>query len=400
MTVLEINSMPVGSTGKIMFDIGSLAKKNKINVFYAFPEFDAPIPDNHIEDSYVIGNKAEIMISHVLGRVTGYNDCFSYFSTKQLLKHIEKINPDIIHMHNLHNCYLNLELLFTYVKQHDIKIVWTLHDCWSFTGGCPHFTLIGCEKWKTECYQCPQLSRYPKSYRDKSKQLFRIKRKNFTDIKHLTIVTPSHWLANMVNQSFLKNYPVKVIHNGIDLNIFHANSQNIHNELCEKNQILILGVAFRWDERKGLNTFIELSKMLDKKYQILLLGIDENTRKNLPENIKTIQKITDQYKLAQYYSAADIFINPTLEDNYPTTNLEAIACGTPVITYDTGGSPESVTADVGKVVEQNNTIGLCEAIDSVSRELEKYSINCQKKSEEFCRNNMCQAYVNLYCSET
>lgn len=396
MKVLQINSMPVGSTGKIMFDIGGCAVRNGIEMHYAYPTFDAPVPEEHKQDSYVIGNYMDSVISHILGRITGYNDCFSHHSTKAFIRYIEQLKPDILHLHNLHNCYLNLNMLFQYLKEKKLPVIWTLHDCWSFTGGCPYFTLEACEKWKEECHGCTQLKRYPKRYLDKSRQLFYKKKTLFNGMQDVILVTPSEWLSNLVKVSFLESYPCKVIRNGIDLKAFGVSTVDIRKQICAENKILILGCAYKWEKRKGLDSFIELANCIDDNYRIVLVGIDKKAEREIPHNIIAIPRITDRSKLCQFYTAADVFVNPTLEDNYPTTNLEAIACGTPVVTFNTGGSPETVNDQTGAVVAVGDVKEMYKKIQYIVANLRKYSTCCLQYAEEHDKAKMAAAYVKLY----
>ena len=258
--------------------------------------------------------------------------------------------------------------------------------------------MIKCDKWKTGCYRCPQYKEYPKSLFDNSKKMYRLKKKLFTGVENMTIVTPSEWLADLVKQSFLKYYPVKVIHNGIDLNIFKPTPSDFKEKYnIPDSKHILLGVAFGWGKRKGLDVFIELAKRLDyNKYQIVLVGTDDITDKQLPTEIISIHRTQNQQELAEIYTAADVFVNPTREENYPTVNMEAIACGTPIITFKTGGSPEIITEKTGVVVD-------CDDIDAMQKEIKRIceikpftKEDCINQAKLFDMNDRFQEYVDLY----
>ena len=398
MKVVQINGGVFGSTGRIMFGIAKNAKIKDIEIKCFSP---VTTTNRNKEPNFPyekIGTFRSRQANTLFDRITGYNGCSSYFATKKLLFQITKFHPDILHFHNLHNSYVNLSMLFNYIKQKHIPVIWTLHDCWAFTGHCPYFTMAKCEKWKTGCYRCPQYKDYPKSLFDNSKKMYRLKKKWFTGVENMTIVTPSQWLADLVKQSFLKDYPVKVIHNGIDLNVFKPTPSDfkVKYNIPESKHIL-LGVAFGWGKRKGLDVFIELAKRLDyNKYQIVLVGTDDKTDKQLPAEIISIHRTQNQQELAEIYTAADLFVNPTREENYPTVNMEAIACGTPVITFRTGGSPEIITDETGVVVD-------CDDIDAMQKEIERIcetklfaKENCLNQAKLFDMNDRFQEYVNLY----
>lgn len=345
---------------------------------------------------YQIGCYVSKAIDIFLSKTTGLVGFFSILPTALFLSKIKRYQPDIIHLHNLHGWYINLPMLFNYIKKHNIRVVWTLHDCWAFTGQCPHFTIAKCDKWKTGCHNCPQYRLYPGSYVDRTKTMYNHKKKWFTGVQDLTIVTPSQWLANLVKESYLKDYPVKVINNGIDLSVFRHTASDFRDKHNCKDKILLLGVAFGWGKRKGLDVFIELAKRLDEKYQIVLVGTDDDVEKELPNNVISIRRTQNQTELAKIYTAADIFVNPTREDNFPTVNIEAIACGTPVITFDTGGSPECIDQSCGSVIP-------CDDIDKMEREIirigtqKPYSKEaCIARAMKFDMNDKFIEYVNLY----
>ena len=326
----------------------------------------------------------------------------SKHATKKLLKFLDKINPDIVHLHNIHGYYLNIELLFNYLKEKQIRVIWTLHDCWSFTGQCAFFDYVGCDKWQTECKNCPMLSEYPKSFVDSSKWNYQKKKELFTGL-NITLVTPSKWLASLVKNSYLKVYDVKVINNGIDLNVFKPTPSNFREKYCLKDKKMILGVAGVWDRRKGLNDFIELSKLLDDNYVIVLVGLNDKQLDLLPHNIIGIKRTENQQELAGLYTTADVFFNPTYEDNYPTVNLESLACGTPVITYDTGGSPEFVDFFDSHYHPVISKAKLCDEdfnyiVDNINNCMrQKRIINLiDKKKLHF--SNMVSAYIEIYKS--
>ena len=264
------------------------------------------------------------------------------------------------------------------------------------TGQCAYFDLIHCDKWKIQCQRCPQFrNAYPYSlFKDNSFQNYINKRNAFQGVTNLTVVTPSHWLANLVKQSFLSSYPVKIIPNGIDLSIFKP-SENV----CLSPQY-ILGVANIWDHRKGLSFFIELASLLDETLSIILIGTTVSQKhkieKNTHHKIKCITHTNNQKELSVYYSNALAFVNPTLEDTFPTTNLEALACGTPVITFNTGGSPEAISDDCGIVVKEKTSKALFQAIMSLKNSTKISSIACRQKALEYGSEAKYDQYIKLY----
>lgn len=396
MKIAEINSCNFGSTGNIMLEIAKTARNCSHTVCVSYPKSRDNAKKQSDKD-IVIGNRISRNFHLKLAEITGLNGCFSYFSTVRFLKKLDKFKPDIIHLHNLHNCYINLSLLFKYIKKHNVKTVWTLHDCWSFTGHCTHFDMAGCSRWKTECRNCPQYKEYPKSMFDNSKRMYKLKKKWFAGVENMTIVTPSKWLAELVKGSYLKDYPVKVINNGIDLNIFKPTESDFRKKYGLQNKYIVLGVAFGWGKRKGLDVFCELSKRLDSgKYQIVLVGTDDGVDKLLPDNIISVHRTQNQTELAEIYTAADIFANPTREENYPTVNMESIACGTPVVTFNTGGSPEIIDETCGTAVPKDDINAMCNEIIRVC-ETQPYSKDdCLKRAESFDKNKKFREYVRLY----
>ena len=396
MKTVLINSCNFGSTGNIMLEIAETAENGGYTATVCYPQ-SRDNSRKQKEKDFIIGTRFSRNIHLMLAEITGLNGCFSYCSTLKLLKKLDKFKPDIIHLHNLHNCYINLSLLFKYIKKHNIKTVWTLHDCWAFTGHCPHFDMIGCDKWKTGCYSCPQYREYPQSVFDNSKYMYKFKRKWFTGVKNMTIVTPSEWLAGLVKESYLKDYPVKVINNGIDLNVFKPTESDFRKKYALENKYIVLGVAFGWGRRKGLDVFIELEKRFDKeKYKIVLVGTDDNIDKLLPENIISIHRTQNQTELAEIYTAADVFANPTREENYPTVNMEALACGTPVVTFNTGGSPEMLDETCGAAVAKDDNDAMYNEIIRIC-EKKPYSMEaCIKKAKGFDKNEKFGEYIRLY----
>ncbi len=345
-----------------------------------------------------IGGPVDKAIHMWFSIATGYIGCYSRLVTKLFLKEIDKYHPDILHLHNLHGWYINLPMLFNYIKKNNIRVIWTLHDCWSFTGRCPHFQICKCDRWKIGCGYCPYPKHdYPASYVDRTKRMWTLKKKWFTGVQNMTIVTPSQWLADLVKESFLKEYPVKVINNGIDLTIFKPTESDFRDKHhISQDKKVLLGVAFGWGVRKGLDVFIELSKRLPDNYQIVLVGTDDEVDKQMPDNIISIHRTQDQKELAEIYTAADLFVNPTREENYPTVNMESIACGTPVLTFRTGGSPEILDDTCGSVVD-------CDDVDAMEKEIIRiceqtpYSHGaCLKKAKEFDMNDRFKEYIDLY----
>jgi putative colanic acid biosynthesis glycosyltransferase len=397
MKIVSINSVPYGSTGGIMVEVSKIAEEICNAENFSFYGNWKKHPKKIALNSNRFGFLLENIISALFSKYSGYHNIGSVLGTYFLLKKISSIKPDIIHIHNIHLWVINVPLLFSYIKKYNISVIWTLHDCWAFTGQCPHFTMVKCDKWKTGCYHCPQYRKYPAAYVDRTKTMWELKRKWFTGVENMAIITPSQWLADLVKQSYLKDYQVKVINNGIDLSVFKLTPSDFREKHGLNGKNIVLGVAFGWGKRKGLDVFVELSKRLDSdKYKIVLVGTDDKTDQQLPDNILSIHRTQNQTELAQIYTAADVFANPTREENYPTVNMEAIACGTPVLTFRTGGSPEIIDENTGSVVD-------CDDIDAMEREIiriceeKPYSKEaCLERAQEFDMNNKFREYIRLY----
>lgn len=390
MKVFQINTVcGTGSTGRIVVDIARVLEKEGHECCIAYGRGNAPSD----VDSFRIDSKKEVYLHAALSRFTDAQGLYSTSATKRLIQKIRDYDPDIIHLHNIHGYYLNYKVLFQFLSQYNKPIVWTLHDCWAFTGHCAYFDYVHCDFWKAECHDCPQKDTYPTSWLlDRSRENFRLKKSLFTGIKNLTIVTPSHWLAGLVKQSFLKEYPVEVIHNGIDLNVFKPTPSDFRKKYHLEDKKIILGVASPWTPRKGLKDFIELAGLVNEETRIVLVGLNDKQLKKLPENIIGIKRTNNPQELAGIYTAADVFFNPTYEDNYPTTNLEALACGTPVVTYNTGGSPESVIRIPDSIVSQGD---LVQAYKLLKNKMNSTNMSALKR-KEFDKNALFELYISLY----
>lgn len=385
-----------GSTGRIAEEIGEMAISKGWKSYIAFGR-----NMNSSSSALIrVGSRLGIMLHVLKSRLFDKHGLGSKKATIDLVRKIEEIKPDIIHLHNIHGYYLNYCVLFEYLSQCHIPVVWTLHDCWAFTGHCSYYDAIKCKKWMTQCENCPQLRSYPASFGvDCSKANYKLKRKIFNNIPNLILVPVSQWLSDNVKKSFLKDYPVKLIHNGVNLDNFKIVSSQKQDYMSD-DKFMILGVANIWSDRKGLNDFIKLSKILPDDYMIVLLGLTQKQIRCLPTNIIGITRIESAHELTKLYSSADLFLNPTKEDNFPTTNLEALASGTPVITYRTGGSVEAVDDKTGFIVEQGDLEGVFDAIKQIQAKGKfYYSDACRERAiMNFNKLDRYNEYIELYDS--
>lgn len=381
-----INSVcGIGSTGRICTDLAEILSEKGHQVKIAYGRGN--VPEKYAKYAVRIGNDLDVKIHAFASRIFDNVGFGSKMATIKFIEWVKRYNPDIIHLHNIHGYYINIEILFEYLSKSNKRIIWTLHDCWSFTGHCPYFTYVKCDKWKHGCNNCPQKKGYPSSliYDNSSSNWIR-KKELFTSINDMVIITPSNWLAGLVKESFLGKYSIKVIHNGIDTDVFKPTPSNFREKYGLQNKKILLGVSNQWTERKGFNDFIKLSAMIDDNYSIVLVGLSQNQINNLPNNIIGISRTHSTKELAEIYTTADVFINLTYEDNYPTVNLEAQSCGTPVITYKTGGSIESVLDY--NVVEQGDLTGILSKIDD---------IKCYSCNKITTKGEMINRYMLYYC---
>ena len=398
-----------GAPGRIVEQIGLLAQKNGYECLVAHStRNENPSQLRH----YAMTTRWQEVV-HALG--AKFLDLHGLLSTKQtreLVERIKEYQPDIIHLHNIHGYFCNFKVLFEYLDSVDTPVVWTLHDCWPFTGRCFHFVGVDCYKWKTGCYDCKAEPGYTVSkYYDRSKELYALKKRLFSSVKNLTLVPVSDWQASFLKDSFLKDCNVHTIHNGVDIEKFIPMDGNrIRDKHKLDGKFVILGVASPWNTRKGLDDFYRLRTMLSDEFAIVMVGLTSKQIEKLPDGIIGIARTESQQELAEYYSMADVFVNLTYLDTFPTTNREALACGTPVITYRTGGSPEAIcdTAcekvekagaeyyPTGMVVEQGNVEGIIRCI----RELKSRPISaavCRQRAEVLFDKDKCFAeYIRLY----
>lgn len=397
MKLLQINSViNTGSTGRICEDIGLTIIKNGWESYIAYGRY-GNISKSHL---IKIGSFFDVR-SHVFHtRFFDKHGLASKKSTYEFINKIDNIKPDIIHLHNIHGYYINFEILFNYLHNTKVPVVWTLHDCWPITGHCSHFTFVGCDKWRTECYDCPQKTEYPMSWLvDRSKKNYSQKKNAFTSLTNITLVTVSSWLKEILHDSFLQNLPIKIIHNGVDTEIFKPSEGFLFRKeyLLEKTFIL-LGVATNWNQRKGLNDFIELSKYLSSDYKIILVGLSKKQIDQLPENVLGIERTESVEDLVKIYSAADIVLNLSYEETFGMTTVEGLACGTPSIVYNATASPELIDVSTGLVVEPGDINELVIAIEEIKEKGKQfYTSSCMERAQRlYKKDDRYQEYIDLY----
>ncbi len=393
MKVLQINAVCGNcSTGKIAVDLYRVLEKHGDQCKIAYGRRSAP----EGIDTIKIANKLDNLIHIGLSMLLDNSAFLTKRKTKKLIKKIEEYEPDIIQLHSLQGYYIDINTLLTFLAKYHKPVVYTLHNCWSFTGHCNYFDYAKCDKWKTGCKNCPQKATYPPSLvLDRSSQNYQKKQQLLNGIKDLTLVTPSKWLSDLVKQSYLKNHEVITINNGIDLSKFKPTNGDFRKKHNLEEKFIILGVANVWEKRKGLEAFLELAKKLDDKFQIILVGLNKRQLKKIPKNIIGITRTNNIEELAEIYTTADVFFNPTLEENFPTVNLEAMACGTPIITYKTGGSTEMVEPSWGYVVEKQDT----KAAEQIIRNLvgkEKKTKECLESAKKYSKESKFEEYIALY----
>ena len=383
-----INSVcGIRSTGRICTDLADAltAQGHEVKIAYG----RETVPEKSRKYAVRIGSNTDNKLHGLRSRLFDDTGFGSKRATKRFIEWVKSYDPDVVHLHNIHGYYINIELLFRYLAEAEKPVIWTLHDCWSFTGHCAYFDYAECDRWKTGCHNCPQKKEYPSSMlADRSKKNWEEKKKLFTAVKDMVFVTPSEWLAEILGQSYFGKYPVKVINNDIDLSVFRPTEGDFREKNGLTGKKMLLGVASVWDRRKGLKDYIKLSEKLDDNYRIVLVGLSEEQIKQLPENVIGISRTNNTKELAEIYTAADYFLNLTYEDNYPTVNLEAQACGTPVISYRTGGSTESAVR-FGTVVEKGAVGDVLKLIQS-SPEFEK-SLDFEES-----RGHAVEKYMELY----
>ncbi len=391
MRIVELcTNVMSGSVGRIVRDLCARFISDGHEVLICYGRGNTASGDI---DTYKIDNNFDIFNHVIKARITDSDGKYSKSATEKLISRLKVFKPDCLHIHCLHGYYINYELLFKYIIDSNIKVIWTFHDCWAFTGHCTYFDLAKCNKWINGCEECLQKKEYPSSlFFDKSKQNWQLKKSLFTKVEEMTIVTPSMWLSDLVKQSFFSKYKTVIINNGVDTDIFKptiSKFKTIHNI---NNKKIILGVASIWDKRKGLLDFFELARKISDNYVIVLVGLSNDQLVNLPANVLGIGRTNSIQELVEIYTEAHVLFNPTYEDNYPTVNIEALACGTPVITYKTGGSPEVITSNNGLVVQPKSWN---EIINFIENSCIERSV-CRNSVLEKDRKHMADNYLRLF----
>lgn len=396
--LLQINlSANWGSHGKIAAQIGDVAISHGWESYIAYGRECNPCSSTLIK----VGTKWDIYEHLIETRLFDNHGLASRRATRNLIKQIKEIAPDIIHLHNIHGYYLNYRILFNYLQEADIPIVWTFHDFWAMSGHCGHFIQANCFKWKENCGNCPiTRTEYPTSlWVDRSRKNLQEKKHLFTSVKNLSIVTVSQWVKGMVDESFFKGTPTRVIYNGLDLDVFKPTPSDLKSQLgIAPNKPVVLGVASIWAEHRGLKHFVEFSK--DDSFQIVLIGISDKQKEALPKNIITIPRTSNQEELAAFYTMADVYANPTYLETLSMTNIEAQACGTPVVTFHSGGAPETVCKETGCVVAQGDEDAMHEAIIRIIKNGKRmYSDDCVNRAKHmFNKQDRYNDYMDLYLS--
>lgn len=398
--LLQINiTANWGSHGRIAEQIGNMAIAQGWESNIAYGRWC----NSSLSYLYHIGNRLDEYVHALSTRILDNQGLMSRHATRNLIRYIKEIQPDIIHLHNIHGYYLNYPILFKFLKEYNHPVVWTLHDCWAFTGHCPYFELANCYRWRKGCHDCPNRKQYPASYLfDRSEKNYFEKKYWFTFPNNITLVPVSNWLGNYLKESFLNKYPIHCIHNGVDIKAFRprANARKIINEKYELHgKHLIIGVASVWDERKGLQDFFKLRTALPLEYDLLLVGLSQKQISDLPSGIKGIKRTNGVDELSAIYSAADVFFNPTMEETLSMVNLEAQSCGTMVVSYKTGGCPETISdGNTGFIVNQKDITTACKRIQDICESgMPNSTENCRQHIvNNFQKENRYLDYIKLY----
>lgn len=386
------------STGKIMRTLGELAQAAGWESYVAYSRARDGVPP-HSSRLVPVGNKADLLLHWVATRLFDAHGLASRLATRRIVARLRELNPDVIHIHNIHGYFLNYKILSRALAQMGKPVVWTVHDCWLYTGHCYHYASAGCERWKTGCHHCPQKKAFPASWLlDRSRRNWEDKKKAFCSIPGLTLVTVSRWMKGEIARSFLGGVRCEVIHNGIDVDTFRPSPSA---ETALAYGTYYLAVASIWLPEKGLQDLEKLSSVLDADERLVVVGKRPSGHR-FPRNVVCLERTADAAALAALYTEAVALVNPTWQDNYPTVNMEAIACGTPVVSYRTGGSPESITPQTGRVVEQGDVEGLAEALHAIRRQgKEHFSEACRSYAlAHFRAQDRFNDYIQLYESLT
>lgn len=393
MKVLMINVVcGIRSTGRICTDLATALEKQGHQVKIAYGREN--VPEQFQKYAVRIGNDLDVKLHGVKARLLDGAGFGSKAVTEKFIEWVKKYDPDVIHLHNLHGYYINVEVLFKYLKTCGKRIIWTLHDCWAFTGHTAYCDIVNCKRWMKGCYDCPLLKKYPASLIDRSKQNWKKKKKVFTSLSNMTIITPSKWLGILVKNSFLRKYPVRVINNGIDISQFYPVKSDFRQKNGLENKFVVLGVATSWNELKGYSDYLKLANILGNDYRIVLVGLTKEQIENLPENIIGIERTANVRELTEIYTMADLFLNLSYCENYPTVNIEAMACGTPVLTYNTGGSPEIIEKYGGIVVEQGEVYVVADKCRNLKNGIEEIKNNfVLEENDNF---TVIKKYLRLY----
>ncbi len=399
MKIIQINSLKnAGSTGRIAEGIGLKVIEQGGQSYIAYGRSANPGTSVAIN----IGNRGDQLLHLINTRIFDNHGFHSAQATRSLIKTIITLNPDIIHLHNLHGYYLNVELLFRFLGEIKTPVIWTIHDCWPFTGHCCYYERIKCHKWKVECHSCELKGLYPQSYIcDNSRKNFSRKRELFNLPAKMNLITVSHWLEDQVRESYLNRYPVNTIYNGVDLSVFKPlDRDELRAKYGFADKKVILGVANVWSEGKGLQSFIELSRLIRQNWQIVLIGLTRKQIKTLPTYISGIEKTNNIRELANYYNIADVFVTPSIAETFGFVAAEALACGTPVVAFNSSSLPELINEEVGFVVPMNDLKMLYQRVNEIiDRERSTYAPKCRRRAEElFDMNRQYGRYIELYSS--
>lgn len=392
MRVLLINTVcGAGSTGKICEGLADILSNSGHDSVIAYGRQTSFLKKDRCE-TFAIDSRWEILSHALSSRIFDNQGLCSGRGTRALLQKIQAYEPDIIHLHNLHGYYINYLELFAFLKNYNKPVIWTLHDCWAITGHCAHFDYIGCNRWVRGCEKCPQKKEYPASYVfDMSKRNYELKKKSFSGVEKMILVTPSEWLKKIVEQSYLNEYKIQVINNGIDTDTFRPTKSDLRSKYGFADKKIVLGVSVGWAPAKHLDYLAKLSEDLIDTHIIVAIGVEKKVRDILPPQMIALGLITNPVELAQWYTEADVFVNPTMEDTYPTVNLEAQACGTPVVTFKTGGSPECIKEGYGVAVERENYNAFREAVIACS-----YLKNVAPAPHILSKGEYARKYLKLY----